>query len=85
MNKLYQQLNQQQSSSAPLSEAAELSKTVQNASNPNVLMNKLIQSNPRLKMAYNMVQQNGGNAKQLFYQLAQQKGIDPNTILNQLR
>jgi hypothetical protein len=85
MNRLYQQLNQQQSLSAPLSEAAELNRTVQNASNPNVLMNKLIQSNPRLKMAYNMVQQNGGNAKQFFYQLAQQRGIDPNTILNQLR
>ena len=85
MNKLYQQLNQQQSSSAPLNEAVELNKTVQQASNPNAIMNKLIQSNPRLKMAYNMVQQSGGNAKTLFYQLAQQKGIDPNSILNQLR
>jgi hypothetical protein len=48
-------------------------------------MSKLIQSNPRLRMAYNMVQQSGGNAKTLFYQLAQQKGIDPNSILNQLK
>ena len=84
MNKLYQQLNQQ-SSSAPLSEAVELNRTVQQASNPNVILNKLIQSNPRLKMAYNLVQQSGGNAKTLFYQLAQQKGIDPNSILNQFR
>ena len=84
MNKLYQQLNQQ-SSSEPLSEAVELNRTVQQANNPNAIMNKLIQSNPRLRMAYNMVQQNGGNAKTLFYQLAQQKGIDPNSILNQLK
>ena len=84
MNKLYQQLNQQ-SSSEPLSEAVELNKTVQQANNPNAIMNKLIQSNPRLRMAYNMVQQGGGNAKTLFYQLAQQKGIDPNSILNQLK
>ena len=84
MNKLYQQLNQQ-SLNAPYSEAVELNRTIQNASNPNALMNKLIQSNPRLKAAYNMVQQNGGNAKTLFYQLAQQKGIDPNSILNQFR
>ena len=86
MNALYQQLNQpQQSSNAPLSEAAELNKAVKQASNPTAIMNKLIQSNPRLKAAYNMVQQSGGNAKTLFYQLAQQKGIDPNSILNQLR
>lgn len=84
MNKLYQQLNQQ-SLNAPYSEAVELNRTIQNASNPNALMNKLIQSNPRLKAAYNMVQQSGGNAKTLFYQLAQQKGIDPNSILNQFR
>ena len=84
MNKLYQQLNQQ-SLNAPCSEAVELNRTIQNANNPNALMNKLIQSNPRLKAAYNMVQQNGGNAKTLFYQLAQQKGIDPNSILNQFK
>ena len=82
MNQLYQQLNQ--SSSAPLNEAAELNKTVQSANNPNMLMSKLIQTNPRLNAVYQMVQQNGGNAKQLFYSLAQQRGIDPNSILSKL-
>ena len=84
MNKLYQQLNQQ-SSSEPLSEAVELNRTVQQANNPNAVMSKLIQSNPKLRMAYNMVQQSGRNAKTLFYQLAQRKGVDPNSILNQLK
>lgn len=86
MNRLYQQqLNNSQSSSAPLNEAAELNKTVRNSNNPNMVMNKLIQSNPRLKQVYDMVQQNGGNGKQIFFQLAQQKGIDPNTILSKLQ
>ena len=84
MNKLYQQLNQQ-SSNERLSEAVELNRTVQQANNPKAVMSKLIQSNPKLRMAYNMVQQSGGNAKTLFYQLAQRKGIDPNSILNQLK
>ena len=82
MNQLYQQRNQ--SSSAPLNEAAELNRTVQSANNPNILMSKLIQTKTNLNAVYQMVQQNGGNAKQLFYSLAQQKGIDPNSILSKL-
>lgn len=31
-----------------------------------------------------MVNQNGGDAKTLFYRMAQQKGVDPNTIINQV-
>ena len=84
MNQLYQQLNQQ-SSNGPLHEAVELSKTVKGSNNPNLVMNKLIQSNPRLKWAYDIVQQNGGDGRRVFYDLAKQKGIDPNTILNNLR
>lgn len=30
-----------------------------------------------------MINQNGGDAKTLFYKMAQQKGVDPNTIINQ--
>ena len=44
-----------------------------------------INSMPEMKNILNMVQQNGGNAQQLFYQLAEQKGVDPNQILDMFK
>ena len=41
-----------------------------------------INSSPEMKEVLNMVQQNGGNAQQLFYKPAEQKGVDPNSILD---
>jgi hypothetical protein len=40
--------------------------------------------NPRLQEAINLVMQNGGNAEQVFYQLAKQKGVNPQQILNMI-
>lgn len=42
-------------------------------------------SQTQIGQAMDVVRQNGGNAKQAFYNLARQKGVDPNSILNQLR
>ena len=44
-----------------------------------------IQNIPEMKSVLNLVQQGGGNAQQLFYQLAEQKGVDPNSILDMLK
>lgn len=41
-------------------------------------------NNPQMQQVMQYIQQNGGNAKQAFYNLAQQRGIDPQIILNQL-
>lgn len=32
-----------------------------------------------------MIRNNGGDARQLFYRIAQEKGIDANAFLNQLK
>ena len=57
---------------------------VMNASNPNAMLQSLAQSNDSLKKTLDFINQNGGNAKQLFYSVAQQKNVDPNTIIKQL-
>lgn len=57
---------------------------VRNAQNPNAMIQSLMQTNPQVKQVMDVVNQYGGNAKQAFYAMAQQKGIDPNTIINQL-
>ena len=63
----------------------QMFKTVMGAQNPNAMMQSIAQQNPQLQQTLNFINQNGGNAKQLFYSMAQQKGVDPNTILSQLK
>ena len=60
-------------------------RTIMGAQNPNAMLQNMAQQNPQLKQTMDYINQNGGNAKQLFYSMAQQKGINPDTILNQLK
>ena len=86
MNKLYQQFNQlskrqlQQPNSI-----GDLYKQLQGAGDKNSFMMNLMKRNPQLKQVIDLVQQNGGNAEQVFYRLAQEKGINPASILNSLK
>lgn len=59
-------------------------RAVMNAKDPNAMMQSLAQQNPQLQQTLDFIQQNGGNAKQLFYNMAQQKNVAPNTVLSQL-
>ena len=63
----------------------QMFRSVMGAQNQNMMMQSLASQNPQLKQTMDYINQNGGNAKDLFYKMAQQKGVDPNTILNQLR
>lgn len=49
-----------------------------------MLMN-LMSSNPQVAAVMKEVQANGGDAKSLFYRKAKEMGVDPQTILNQLK
>lgn len=72
MNQLYQELTQ--NNPAP----AQPNNNFVNG------INNLLQSNPQLKQIIGMIK-NGANPKQMFFEMAKQKGIDPNTILSQLK
>lgn len=58
---------------------------VKSSSDPNATMQTILQANPQFQGVVNYINQNGGNAKAAFYNLAAQKGVDPNTILSQLK
>lgn len=45
----------------------------------------LMQSNPATQQIINEIQTSGLSAQQLFYKKVQEQGIDPSSILNQLR
>lgn len=58
---------------------------LQGAKNPEETLNQMMQSNPQIKQALDYVNANGGNAKDVFYKLAKEKGVNPDDILNQLK
>ena len=49
------------------------------------MLQQMVNSNPNMKQVLDLVNQNGGDAQKAFYALAQQKGVNPNDILNSLR
>ena len=58
---------------------------IKSAGNPQAMMNQLMQNNPQMQQAMEIVRQYGGDANKAFYALAQQKGIDPQEILDLLK
>lgn len=63
----------------------QLMQTVQMASNPQTAIQQLMSTNPAMKQAIEYVNANGGDPKEAFYKLAQEKGVNPDDILNSLK
>ena len=83
MNSLYQQL--MQNSQPQTNNLQQMMNTIKNSRNPKAMLEQMMQSNPQMKQAIEYIGQNGGNAKEAFYALAKQKGVNPDTILNMFR
>jgi hypothetical protein len=45
----------------------------------------ILQSNPQYKQVMDYISKNGGDPKAAFYKMAEEKGINPEDILCQLR
>lgn len=58
---------------------------VKNAGNPQAMLNQIMQNNPQMRQVMDLVNQNGGDAQKAFYGLCEQRGVDPNQILNMLK
>jgi len=85
-NPIFSSFNKQQAVPRSNSNSLlDLMNQVRNSSNPTKMMEKMLTSNPNFQGVVDYINQNGGNAKTAFYNLAAQRGVDPNTILNQLR
>ena len=78
-NSLYNQLNKNQLSQN------NMINMLKNIKNPQQLIMSMANSNPQVANVLKEVQANGGNAKDLFYRKAKEMGVDPNSILNNLR
>ena len=64
-----------------IAQTKSLMSQVQAMGNPQMSLAQMAGSNPMVAQAMQYVQQNGGDAQTAFYKLAQEKGVDPNTIL----
>jgi hypothetical protein len=58
--------------------------SIRSSPNPNQAAQQLLNSDPRFKNISQYIRQNGGDARTAFYNLAAQKGTDPNAVLSQL-
>lgn len=58
---------------------------VKASENPQAAVNQMAQSDSRMQQVMQIVNQNGGDAKTAFYNMAKQRGVDPNTIISQLK
>ena len=58
---------------------------VNNAQNPQAMLNQLLMTNPQMKQIADIANSYGGDYKKAFYAIAEQKGIDPNEILDMVK
>ena len=58
---------------------------IRSSGNPQAMLMQMMQNNPNMKQAMEIVQQYGGDAEKAFYALAEQKGINPQEILDLLK
>lgn len=62
-----------------------LYKSILSSGNPNDALAKMAAQNGQLAQVLDYVKKNGGDAKSLFYSMAAQQGVDPESILSMLR
>lgn len=53
--------------------------------NPQAMVQNMIRQSPQGSAVMSIIQQHGGDARAAFYDLAKQKGVDPNQILGMLQ
>ena len=58
---------------------------IRTAQNPTAMLNQMAMSNPQIKQVIDIVNQYGGDANKAFYALAEQKGINPQEIIDMLK
>ena len=63
----------------------QMMQMMRSAGNPQAMINQMMMTNPQMKQAMDFIKASGGDPKAAFYRLAEQRGINPQDILNQLK
>lgn len=75
-------VSQQPSQSNGLVQAYKMLSSMQN---PNAAIQILMQRNPMMQQAMQLINSSNMSPKDLFYNMAQQQGVDPEQILNMFK
>lgn len=65
--------------------AKQLMDMVRASGNPQAMLNQLVTQNPQFRQVMDIIQQHGGDPMAAFRAVAEQKGVNPDEILNMLR
>ena len=49
------------------------------------MLSQMMANNPQYAQVQELLKASGGDAKAAFYKLAQERGVDPNTIIDALK
>lgn len=84
MNSLYNQLNQtnQPSQNNVIQKIIQMAKS---GNNPQQLLNSLAGQNPQLNQVMQLVNSGKMTPKQIFMNMANQQGVNPNDIISMLK
>lgn len=64
-------------------ELRNMMQTIKTVSNPQAAFNQMAQNNPAMRQVMQMC--NGRDPQQVFYDMCKQRGVDPESVLSQLR
>ena len=86
MNSLYQQLNGQRNHSSTANpRVQQMINLLKGSKNPMQALQSLATTNPQIQSVLNLVRTSKMSPKDLFFRMAQQYGVDPNTIIDMLK
>ena len=64
--------------------AKNLLNTIRNSTNPQAMLQQMMLQNPQISNVMKYINDNGGDAREVFYKTAQEQGINPQEIINAL-
>ena len=68
-----------------IGQAKQMMAMLKAAQNPQMLLNQMISTNPKMKEVMDLVNQYGGDPNKALQAVAQQNGIDPKEIMDMLK
>lgn len=84
MNSLYKEMMGNQNA-YQMNQVKQMMGALRSSKNPQQLLINMMGNNPQFQQLLQMIRQSGKSPRDLFYQMAQQKGVDPEQLINQLK
>ena len=78
-------LQQLVKASPMMGQIKQMMSMINGSQDPSAMLNQMMMNNPNMKQVMDIVKANGGDAQKAFYAMAEQKGVNPQEILDMLK